>query len=314
MTQATSFIQAKPEEAVEVLEAPVIVEEEIQEASTENEILTDEVIEKLRSIKPSQPQETPPVASDNGEEEPPSSQGATEENEKIITETLTRIRPLFEHVKTHTQSHREYNRQIGIIINEDKKRIKGKKHGKMFIPRIAEQLKTSMTYLGDVCQYAKVDPGESSIVPENLAYLSWRRVVRCARAAKTQEKFVTFLQGHSDLIELSKNAFDELVEKVLPRTEKRGRRREPLNTTNAENQANGLGDNGQTKPSERKPLPPNVEKAFNDLVNEDDSPWKDNVKIYSGEGCFEFQATFHTEAECVTVFKHFITYLDKEAV
>ena len=374
MTQVTSFIISEGRETIpEELETSVIEEEETQEEDMEMKQLTDEVVEKLRRIKPSPSQETPLMIGDDEKEGTSkdedvkegasSSDDFTEHNEKIFHETLTRIRPLFEQVKAHTQAHREHNRQIGLIIMEEKAKIKGKKHGSMFIPRIADGLQTSLSYLSDVRQYAKVDPEEHSIIPENLAYLSWRRVVRCAKAAKTMEKFQAFLQNHADLTELSGNAFEALIDAELPRTERRGRKRtneKPLNTEKAQTKAKGLGGkgetdsspdgetdpstkeqtdspaNGETNPpdgqttppaeretpppptppaSESTKLPSRVEQAFNDLVSAEDSPWKDGkIRVYSGTGCFEFQATFHSEEECVTVFQHFIDYLEKEAV
>ena len=265
------------------------------------------------------------VQEDNG---PPESQGKTrtkaeakeEAFMRIVRETIEEITPHYQRAVELTQEQRDHYREIGLIVI--RRRNEAGSYGSKLLDKLADHFGIGEWSLRAMADYAKVDPhGEA--IPTELIDLSWRRVVKCAQRAKTEEKFADLLEKNPHLLTQGDEEFNVFLRQEFPSRKARGRRPnnggEPLTTGEAQTQANSLGGNGQTDTppappkSESTQLPPRVEEAFNDLVNAEDSPWKGEVNVYSGEGCFEFQGTFKTEAECVTVFKHFITYLEKEA-
>ena len=238
-----------------------------------------------------------------------------EQYKRIVREAIEEITPLLQQAVTLTHEQRDRYRQIGLIFNRKRDEMSNT-YGTKLIGVLADHFDISVSSLRDMSAYAKVDPhGEA--IPSTLIHLSWRRVVKCAKRAKEEDAFSEFLNGHSELVTLSTDEFDTLVRDTFPKKDTRGRKpkNKPLNTNKAENQANGLGDtDGLPKPSPaRKLLPENVEKAKKAL-DELDADLSARIEVTSGENGFSFDATFTTEAECVTVFKHFINHLDKEAV
>ena len=237
-----------------------------------------------------------------------------EKFERVVRETIEEITPLYQQAVTLTQDQRDRYRRIGEAVNKKRDEISGS-YGSKFIPRLAEHLGISASSLRDMCDYAKVD-SDGMAIPSKLVGLSWRRVVQCAKRAKEERVFRDFLNSNLQLIELDTADFDKLLREKFPKKDTRGRKpnsSKQLSAKEAQKQAIGLGGNGQSDSQNRPPLPEKVNEAFKGLVSGEDSPWKDKVNVYSGETGFDFHATFTTETECVTVFKHFISYLDKEA-
>ena len=313
-TETTQFINVETSEDKEVRET---IEDITKEPDINDHISGNGEAEDLEDNEPSQA-----APEENGKPEgngkaKTKAEGREEKFKRVVIEAIEEITPVFQQAVTLTHEQRDRYREIGLIFNRKRDEV-ASTYGTKLIGVIADHFAISVSSLRDMSDYAKVDPyGEA--IPSTLINLSWRRVGQCAKRAKEEKAFTDFLNSHPDLVTLGSDEFDKLLRNTFPKQDTRGRKRkgEGLNTNDAQNQANGLGGDGQTSPppeSKSHPLPPRVEKAFNDLVNEDDSPWKGEVNVYSGEdGCFEFQATFKTEAECVTVFKHFITNLEEEA-
>ena len=239
---------------------------------------------------------------------------------RIVRETIEEITPHYQRAVEITQEQRDRYREIGLIVI--RRRNEAGSYGSKLLDELADHFGIGEWSLRAMADYAKVDPhGEA--IPTELIDLSWRRVVKCAQRAKTEERFADLLENNPQVLTQSDEDFTVFLRTEFPSRKARGRRPnnggEPLDTTDAENDANSLGGNGSTNPpapsrSKSAKLPPIVEQAFNDLVSAEDSPWKGEVNVYAGEeGCFAFQATFKTEEECVTVFNHFIDHLTKEA-
>ena len=242
-------------------------------------------------------------------------EGREEKFNRVFRETVEEITPLYQQAVTHTYEQRDHYRRIGLIVIKRRDEVSDS-YGSKLIPKLAKHFGTSEWSLRAMADYAKVDPhGEA--IPSALVNLSWRRVVHCAQRTKKEETFVEFLNGNPQLVTLGSQEFDKLLRETFPKMDTRGRKRksEQLNTSDAQNQANGLGGTNDetTPPPEKKPLPENVAKAKAGL-DEADSELSARVKVYVGENGFSFDATFKTETECITVFKHFIDHLEKEAV
>ena len=237
-----------------------------------------------------------------------------EEFKRIVRETIEEITPHYQRTVELTQEQRDRYRQIGLIIIKRREEVSGS-YGSKLLDELAEHFGIGPWSLRLMADYAKVDPAGDAI-PSTLVGLSWRRVVLCAQRTKTPERFSAFLHANPPLLTLSWDEFDQLLRTEFPKKDTRGRKRKSggtqLNPGDAENAANNLGGDEPTNPPERKPLHGNIAKAKGAL-DEADSELSARIKVYGGENGFSFDATFTTEAECVTVFKHFITYLEKEA-
>ena len=237
-----------------------------------------------------------------------------EEFKRVVRETIEEITPLYEQAVTRTHEQRDSYREIGLIVNKKRDEVTGS-YGSKLLVELAEHFGTGEWSLRAMADYAKVDPHGEAIPPALMA-LSWRRVVLCTQRTKTLERFSAFLQGHPQLITLSWEELNQLLRTEFPKKDTRGRKRKnggmQLNTNDAENAANNLGGGEPTTPPEKKPLSENVAKAKGAL-DEKDAELSARIKVYGGENGFTFDATFTTEAECAKVFKHFITYLEKEA-
>lgn len=321
-TETTQFINVEQPVAIEGEE----IRETIEEITGNEPDITDHIGGNgaAGTLENNASPET--TSGDNGNPEGKSktrtkSEESEEEFKRIVRETIEEITPLYEQAVELAQEQRDRYREIGLIVIKKREEVSGS-YGSKLIDELAEHFGVGQWALRAMADYAKVDPHGEAIPPALIA-LSWRRVVLCAQRTKTKDQFSAFLQGHPQLITMSWEELNQLLRTEFPKKDTRGRKRNnrgtPLNTTDAENEANSLGGGGGTDPlpvppkSESAKLPPRVEQAFSDLVSAEDSPWKGEVNVYAGEGCFAFQATFKTEAECVTVFKHFITYLEKEA-
>ena len=252
-------------------------------------------------------QEIPSVTDDSDSPSESNKEEGDEQCNAIVEETYSEVSPLFDKSRKVSQAQREYYRQIGVIVNERKKQVEGNGHGEKFMSRLSTKLGISISTLQGICSYAKADPNGNAI-PENLIGLSWRRVVACARKARTEAKFKEILEGNPDLITRSTEEFDKLL-KEIPNSSNKGRKGKKLDSTDAGKQAGKLGGGTDTESEERKPLPEKVEEAKNALVElGEDLP--ERIKVRPGVNGFDFDATFRTEEECVKVFQHFIEYLE----
>ena len=316
-TETTQFINVEQPGTIEGEE----IRETIDEITGNEPDITDHIggngeAENLEG------NESPQVTSEDNENPEGKSKTRTkseeseEEFKRIVRETIEEITPLYEQTVELTQEQRDRYREIGLIVIKKREEVTGS-FGAKLIDELAEHFGVGQWSLRAMADYAKVDPHGEAIPPALIA-LSWRRVVLCTQRTKTKDQFSAFLQDHPQLITLSWEELNQLLRTKFPKKDTRGRKRNSggtsLNPVDAQTQANKLGgtDDPPTTLPEKKPLSENVAKAKGAL-DEKDAELSERIKVHGGENGFSFDATFTTEAECVTVFKHFITYLEKEA-